>query len=109
MPPQDGADRAAQVLRRGLALGSARLDQRSSTAHCASVSISPPQRGKNARTNNQFKTEQALVVEDENGVVSAVYSDFDYIARRHRITNREQAFKMASEVIASITSSVKAH
>jgi uncharacterized protein (DUF302 family) len=48
-----------------------------------------------------------LVVEDEKGVVWAVYSDFDYIAERHRIKDREQAFKMASEVIASITSSVK--
>jgi len=49
-----------------------------------------------------------LVVEDEKGVVWAVYSDFDYIARRHRIGDREKAFKMASDVIASITSSVKA-
>ena len=48
-----------------------------------------------------------LVVEDRKGVVWAVYSDFGYIARRHHITDRGQAFKMASEVIASITASVK--
>ena len=48
-----------------------------------------------------------LVIEDKNGQVWTVYNDFDYIARRHRIKNRGAAFKMASEVIASITSSVK--
>jgi uncharacterized protein (DUF302 family) len=48
-----------------------------------------------------------LVIEDENGQVWTVYNDFGYIARRHGIKNRSAAFKMASEVIASITSSVK--
>jgi uncharacterized protein (DUF302 family) len=47
-----------------------------------------------------------LVVEDERGVVWAVYNDFGYIARRHGIADREAAFQKASEVIASITSSV---
>jgi uncharacterized protein (DUF302 family) len=49
-----------------------------------------------------------LVFEDERGQVWAVYSDFGYIARRHGIMDRDAQFKMASEVIASITSSVKA-
>jgi uncharacterized protein (DUF302 family) len=48
-----------------------------------------------------------LVTEDKNGQVWTVYNDFGYIARRHGIKNRGAAFKMASEVIASITSSVK--
>jgi uncharacterized protein (DUF302 family) len=47
-----------------------------------------------------------LVVEDERGDVWAVYNDFGYIARRHGIADREAAFQKASEVIASITSSV---
>jgi uncharacterized protein (DUF302 family) len=48
-----------------------------------------------------------LVIEDKKGQVWTVYNDFAYIARRHGIKNRGAAFKMASEVIASITSSVK--
>ena len=45
---------------------------------------------------------------DENGTVWTAYTDFAWIARRHRIGNREAAFGMASEVIASITSRVTA-
>ena len=47
-----------------------------------------------------------LVTEDEKGQVWANYTDFGWIARRHGITDRDAAFKLASEVIASITSSV---
>jgi uncharacterized protein (DUF302 family) len=49
-----------------------------------------------------------LVAEDENGAVWAIYTDFDWIKRRHRIAGRDAQFKMASEVIASITASVAA-
>jgi uncharacterized protein (DUF302 family) len=49
-----------------------------------------------------------LVTQDDQGQVWAVYTDFSWIARRHHITDRDAAFKMASEVIASITSSVAA-
>jgi uncharacterized protein (DUF302 family) len=49
-----------------------------------------------------------LVFENEKGEVWAAYTDFDWIARRHGIENRKDQFKMASTVIASITSSVKA-
>ena len=49
-----------------------------------------------------------LVFADEHGDVWAVYTDFGYIAHRHGITDRDAQFKMASEVIASITSSVQA-
>jgi uncharacterized protein (DUF302 family) len=49
-----------------------------------------------------------LVYENEKGEVWTAYTDFDWIARRHRIENRQDQFKLASSVIASITSSVKA-
>ena len=47
-----------------------------------------------------------LVRQDAGGQVWAVYTDFGWIAKRHGITDREAQFKMASDVIASITSSV---
>jgi uncharacterized protein (DUF302 family) len=48
-----------------------------------------------------------LVFEDENGQVWTAYTDFGYIARRHRIQGMDgEAFQKASGVIASITSSV---
>jgi uncharacterized protein (DUF302 family) len=49
-----------------------------------------------------------LVYESEKGEVWTAYTDFDWIARRHGIENRHDQFKMASSVIASITSSVRA-
>src|SRR5215510_9617872 len=48
-----------------------------------------------------------LVVQDNAGDVWAVYTDFDWIARRHNITTRDGQFRMATEVIASITSGIK--
>jgi uncharacterized protein (DUF302 family) len=47
-----------------------------------------------------------LVTEDANGAVWTVYTDFNWIARRHGISNRDAQFRMASEVIKSITGSV---
>ncbi len=47
-----------------------------------------------------------LVYEDQNGQVRAAYTKFDWIARRHGIRDRKAQFKMASEVIVSITSAV---
>ena len=47
-----------------------------------------------------------LVVQDADGTVWAVYTDFQWIARRHGITIRDGQFKKASEVIAAITGSV---
>jgi uncharacterized protein (DUF302 family) len=47
-----------------------------------------------------------LVYQDAQGQVWVAYTDFAWIARRHGITNRDKEFKMASEVIASITSTV---
>jgi uncharacterized protein (DUF302 family) len=49
-----------------------------------------------------------LVYENEKGEVWTAYTEFDWIARRHGIENRTDQFKMASSVITSITSSVKA-
>jgi uncharacterized protein (DUF302 family) len=49
-----------------------------------------------------------LVFENDKGEVWTAYTDFDWIARRHGIKSRNDQFKMASSVIASITSSVKA-
>jgi uncharacterized protein (DUF302 family) len=48
-----------------------------------------------------------LVTQDSAGAVWTVYTDFAWIAARHGIVNRADQFKMASMVIASITSSVK--
>jgi len=47
-----------------------------------------------------------LVTEDERGDVWAVYTDFNWIAQRHGISNRGEQFKTASGVIASITGAV---
>lgn len=47
-----------------------------------------------------------LVRQDPRGDVWVVYTDFAWIARRHKISDRAAAFKMASEVVASITSNV---
>jgi len=49
-----------------------------------------------------------LVNEDSAGAVWTIYTDFTWIAARHGIVNRTEQFKMASMVITSITSSVKA-
>ena len=48
-----------------------------------------------------------LVYQDAKGDVWVAYTDFAWIARRHGITDRDEAFKKASDVIASITSTVK--
>jgi uncharacterized protein (DUF302 family) len=47
-----------------------------------------------------------LVFEDASGQVWTEYTDFHYIETRHGIADRKAQFQKASEVIASITSSV---
>ena len=47
-----------------------------------------------------------LVYRDAAGAVWVAYSDFDWIAKRHGVTTRDQQFHMASEVAASIAASV---
>jgi uncharacterized protein (DUF302 family) len=50
-----------------------------------------------------------LVFEDQQGQVWTAYTDFGHLARRHEIRGMDhEAFDMATGVIASITSSVKA-
>jgi uncharacterized protein (DUF302 family) len=50
-----------------------------------------------------------LLTQDESGQVWAVYTDFEWIARRHGISTRDEQFKMASGVVQSITSALAAH
>ncbi|HEX6136694.1 MAG TPA: DUF302 domain-containing protein [Casimicrobiaceae bacterium] len=51
---------------------------------------------------------RVLVLQDANGDVWAAYTDFGWIARRHDVTGADRdAFAKASEVIASITSTIK--
>ena len=50
-----------------------------------------------------------LVFQDQNGTVWAAYTDFAWIAHRHAITDRAAQFKMATMVVESITSAVKAN
>jgi uncharacterized protein (DUF302 family) len=49
-----------------------------------------------------------LVFENEPGEVWMAYTDFGWIARRHGIDSRDEQFKTATKVIASITSSAQA-
>jgi uncharacterized protein (DUF302 family) len=48
-----------------------------------------------------------LVRQDASGAVWAVYTDFGWIARRHRISDRQEQFAKASSVVESITSSIR--
>ncbi|WP_292357496.1 DUF302 domain-containing protein [Mesorhizobium sp.] len=50
---------------------------------------------------------RVLVYQTPDGQVYAAYSDFDRIAKRHGITDRQAQFKMATEVIQSVTSSIR--
>jgi uncharacterized protein (DUF302 family) len=49
-----------------------------------------------------------LVTQDDDGSVWTIYTDFGWIARRHGIGDRDAQFNKATQVIASITSSVTA-
>lgn len=51
---------------------------------------------------------RVLVLQDDAGTVWAAYTDFAWIAKRHRIGDRQQQFAMASSVVESITSTIKA-
>jgi uncharacterized protein (DUF302 family) len=71
-----------------------------------------PPLGTQFMTSNPFSgldwPVRLLVIQDEQGDVWTAYTDFAWIARRHGINDREQQFRMASAVIDSITSSVRA-
>ncbi len=47
-----------------------------------------------------------LVIEDRDRQVWAIYDDFTWIKKRHRISDRDPQFRMATEVISSVTSSL---
>jgi uncharacterized protein (DUF302 family) len=47
-----------------------------------------------------------LLTQDDNGEVWAVWTDFEWIAKRHNIEDRAAQFKMATTVVDSITSSI---
>jgi uncharacterized protein (DUF302 family) len=48
-----------------------------------------------------------LVVQEANGDVVVAYTDFAWIARRHGIEDRQAQFAMASQVVESITSTIR--
>ena len=48
-----------------------------------------------------------LFTQDDGGQVWAVWTDFAWVARRHGITNRDAQFNMATQVVGSITSTLK--
>jgi uncharacterized protein (DUF302 family) len=48
-----------------------------------------------------------LVHQDADGAVWAIWTDFAWIARRHGITDRAGEFAMATEVVTSITSTIR--
>jgi uncharacterized protein (DUF302 family) len=47
-----------------------------------------------------------LLTQDDNGDVWAVWTDFEWIAKRHSISDRVAQFKMATTVVNSITSTI---
>ena len=47
-----------------------------------------------------------LLTQDENGDVWAVWTDFRWLAKRHNIADRVAQFEMATNVVASITSTI---
>lgn len=71
-----------------------------------------PPLGAQFLTSNPFSgldwPVRLLVLQDETGAVWAAYTDFDWIARRHGITDRREQFAKASSVVDSITSTIRA-
>ena len=51
---------------------------------------------------------RVLVLQDADGGVWVAWTDFAWIARRHHITDRQAQFAMATSVVESITSTVRA-
>ncbi len=47
-----------------------------------------------------------LLTQDDNGDVWAVWTDFEWIAKRHNIKDRTAQFAMATKVVGSITSTI---
>jgi hypothetical protein len=51
---------------------------------------------------------RVLVVQEADGSGWVAWTDFAWIARRHHIADRQQQFAMATSVVESITSTVRA-
>jgi len=51
---------------------------------------------------------RVLVLQEADGSVWVAWSDFAWIARRHGIGDRQQQFAMATSVVESITSTIRA-
>ena len=49
---------------------------------------------------------RVLVKQDKDGKVWAVYQDWKWVAKRYSITNRDEQFAKATEVVMSIMSSI---
>lgn len=50
---------------------------------------------------------RVLVYQAKDGSVYAAYTDFSWIAKRHRIQSRDREFAMATQVIEAVTDSVR--
>ncbi|OHV72737.1 DUF302 domain-containing protein [Ensifer sp. LCM 4579] len=50
---------------------------------------------------------RVLVYQAKDGQVYAAYTDFGWIAKRHRIQNRDREFAMATQVIEAVTDGVR--
>lgn len=48
-----------------------------------------------------------LLTQDANGDIWAVWTDFNWIAKRHGIKDRDAQFNMATAVVQSITSTIR--
>jgi uncharacterized protein (DUF302 family) len=51
---------------------------------------------------------RVLVLQEADGSVWVAWNDFAWIARRHHIGDRQQQFAMATSVVESITSTIRA-
>ena len=106
----------ADIARKGITFF-AEIDQ-DKLAPAANIKIGPsvllifgnPALGTQFMTRNQEAgidwPVRTLVYRDAAGAVWAEYTDFVWIARRHGITSDDAPFKVANEVVTSITSSV---
>ena len=88
-------------------------------AHDAGIELRPstllvfgnPPLGAQFLTSNPYSgldwPVRLLVLQDASGAVWAAYTDFDWIARRHGITDRREQFAKATSVVQSITSTIR--
>ncbi len=94
-------DQAQLANKAGIALPASRL-----------LTFGNPPLGAQFLTANPFSgldwPVRVLVLQQPDGSVWVAWTDFAWIARRHHITDREPQFAMATSVVESITSTVRA-